>query len=186
MVVISASTARLVQHTFVLEDLGAPVLKGVSEPMVLTRVIRPREAESEAEDAAASRWAELVGRGEEICLLLRRWEQSKEGVGQVVLVSGEAGIGKSSLTETLRAHVRREGFPRIAIRCSPYHMHSALYPVIEHLQRLLRFAPEDDASTKLVKLERMLDTYSLPLDEVLPLFAALLSIPLPEERYAPI
>jgi class 3 adenylate cyclase/tetratricopeptide (TPR) repeat protein len=185
-VVISATTARLVQHTFVLEELGAPVLKGVSEPMVLARVIRPREAESEAEEAAASRGVSLVGRDEEIGLLLRRWEQSKEGVGQVVLVSGEAGIGKSSLAEMLRTYVRREGFPRIAIRCSPYHMHSALHPVIEHLQRLLRFAPEDDASTKLGKLERMLHTYSLPLDEVLPLSAALLSIPVPEERYPPL
>jgi class 3 adenylate cyclase/predicted ATPase len=182
-VVISATTARLVQPTFVLEELGAPELKGVSEPMVLARVIRPREAESDTEDATASEWVPLVGRDEEMGLLLRRWAQSKEGVGQVVLVSGEAGIGKSSLTEVLRAHVRREGSPRIAFRCSPYHTHSALHPVIEHIQRLLSFAPEDAASTKLVKLERMLHTYSLPLDEVVPLFAGLLSIPLLEERY---
>ena len=77
----------------------------------------------------------LVGREEESGLLRRRWEQSKAGLGQVVFVSGEAGIGKSALVEGLRAQVRAEGLPRIAFRCSPYHTTSALYPVMTHLEQ---------------------------------------------------
>jgi hypothetical protein len=108
----------------------------------------------------------LVGREEESGLLRRRWEQSKAGLGQVVFVSGEAGIGKSALVEGLRAQVRAEGLPRMAYRCSPYHITSALYPVIAHLERLLQFAPDDPPATKLVKLEAGLRPYGLPLDEV--------------------
>ena len=128
----------------------------------------------------------LVGREEESGLLRRRWEQSKAGLGQVVFVSGEAGIGKSALVEALRAQVRAEGLPRIAYRCSPYHTTSALYPVITHIEHLLQFAPDDPPATKLAKLEAGLRPYDLPLAEVVPLLAGLLSVPLPAERYAPL
>jgi predicted ATPase len=126
-----------------------------------------------------------MGRDEEIGMLRRCWEQSKDGVGQVVLIRGEAGIGKSALVETLRRQVRREGYTRVAMRCSPYHRTSALYPVIEHVQRMLKFARDDPPEAKLDKLERVLQTYSLPLDEVVPLLAALLSVPLLERYAAP-
>jgi predicted ATPase len=125
----------------------------------------------------------LVGRDEELGLLRRRWEQSKEGLGQVVLIRGEAGIGNSSLVETIRAQVRREGYTRVAFRCSPYHTNSALYPVMEHVQRVCQWQRDDPPAAKLDKLERTLRTYSLPLEDVVPLFAALLSVPLPEGRY---
>ena len=128
----------------------------------------------------------LVGREEESGLLRRRWEQSKAGLGQVVLISGEAGIGKSALVERLRAQVRAEGLPRMAFRCSPYHTNSALYPVITHIERLLQFEPDDPPATRLAKLEAGLRPYRLPLAEVVPLFAGLLSVPLPAERYAPL
>ena len=128
----------------------------------------------------------LVGREEESGLLRRRWEQSKAGLGQVVFVSGEAGIGKSALVEGLRAQVRAEGLPRIAFRCSPYHTTSALYPVITHLEHLLQFAPDDPPATKLAKLEAGLRPSGLPLAEVVPLLAGLLAVPLPAERYAPL
>ena len=95
----------------------------------------------------------LVGREEESGLLRRRWEQSKAGLGQVVFVSGEAGIGKSALVEGLRAQVRAEGLPRMALRCSPYHTTSALYPVITHIEHLLQFAPDDPPASRLAKLE---------------------------------
>ena len=101
----------------------------------------------------------LVGREEESGLLRRRWEQSKTELGQVVLISGEAGIGKSALVEGLRAQVRAEGLPRIAFRCSPYYTSSALYPMITHLQHLLQFVPDDSPATKLVKLETGLRPY---------------------------
>ena len=126
----------------------------------------------------------LVGRDEEVGLLLRRWEQSKEGLGQVVLLSGEAGIGKSALMQTLREHVGREGYARLTFRCSPYHTSSALYPVIAHFQRLLRWERDEAPEARLVKLERLLDASRQPLAEVVPLLAALLAVPLPEGSYA--
>jgi predicted ATPase len=128
----------------------------------------------------------LVGREEESGLLRRRWEQSKSGLGQVVFVSGEAGIGKSALVEGLRAQVRAEGLPCIAHRCSPYHTNSALCPVITHIEHLLRFELYDPPTTRLAKLEAGLQPYDLPLAEVVPLLAGLLSVPLPTERYAPL
>jgi predicted ATPase len=125
----------------------------------------------------------LVGRDEEVGLLRRRWDQAREGLGQVVLVSGEAGIGKSALVRAVRQHIGREGVVRMTYRCSPYHTHSAFYPIIVHLERLLQFERDDSPATRLSKLERLLATYTFPLEEVVPLFAALLSVPLPEGAY---
>ncbi len=180
-VVISPVTAQLIRDTFVLEALGPHELKGVAEPMQLFRVDGLREVD--AEDIATRGFEALVGRDEEIGLLLRRWGQAKEGLGQVVLISGEAGIGKSSLVEGLRQHVRQEGVTRIRFRCSEYVQQSALYPVIEHLHRVLGWQRGDDAKARLDKLERMLEPLSLPLEETVPLVADLLSLPLPENRY---
>ena len=184
-VVLSAVTARLVQRRFALETLGTHQLKGVTEPMPVFQVLGLPDTADDEEAATPGRAVFLVGRDEELGLLRRRWEQSKAGLGQVVLISGEAGIGKSSLVETMRAQVRREGYTRVAVRCSPYHTNSALYPVIEHVQRVCQVQRDDTPAAKLDKLERTLRTYRLPLEDVVPLFAALLSVPLPEERYAP-
>ena len=185
-VVISAVTARLVHGTFALEDLGTHPLHGVAEPMTISRVRGLLAAPSRDEEFVTAGVPLLVGREEESGLLRRRWEQSKAGLGQVVFVSGEAGIGKSALVEGLRAQVRAEGLPRIAYRCSPYHTTSALYPVITHIEHLLQFAPDDPPATRLAKLEAGLRPYGLPLAEVVPLLAGLLSVPLPAERYAPL
>src|SRR5262249_19472430 len=127
-VVISPVTARLVQGTFALEDFGTHTLHGVAEPMVVSRVRGLRETRSHDEELMTAAVPVLVGREEESGLLRRRWEQSKVGLGQVVFISGEAGIGKSALVEGLRAQVRAEGLPRVAFRCSPYHTNSALFP----------------------------------------------------------
>ena len=180
-VVISGVTARLVRQAFGLEDLGRHALKGVTEPMPVFRVLRPLE--TPADEPVAAGVPFLVGRDEELGLLRRRWAQAKERLGQVVLLSGTAGLGKSALTEVLRAQVRDEGWPRIAFRCSAYHQNSALYPVITHVERVLDVQREDAPATKLAKLEQGLRPYRLPLDEVVPLFAALLSVPL-DGRYA--
>ena len=185
-VVISAVTARLVQSAFALEDLGTHTLHGVAEPMAVSRVRGLLATSNHDEEFVTAGVPLLVGREEESGLLRRRWEQSKAGLGQVVFISGEAGIGKSALVAGLRAQVRAEGLPRIAYRCSPYHTTSALYPVITHLEHLLQLAPDDPPATKLGKLEAGLRPYSLPLAEVVPLLAGLLSIPLPAERYAPL
>ena len=180
--VISPVTAQLVQRSFILEELGSHRLKGVTEPMRLYSVVAPRTSD-QADDSVTGGFDALLGRDEEIGLLLRRWEQSKDGLGQVVLISGEAGIGKSSLVEGLRRHVRQEGLTRITYRCSPYHTSSALYPIIEHVQRALGWQPEDTADTQLAKLEQALGDTSLPLEEAVTLMASLLSLPLPENRY---
>jgi len=100
-------------------------------------------------------------------------------LGQVVFISGEAGIGKSALVEGLRAQVRAEGLPRITYRCSPYHTNSALYPVITHIEHLLQFGVRRSSSDQAGQLEAGLLPYDLPLAEVVPLFAGLLSVPLP-------
>jgi hypothetical protein len=183
-VVISAVTARLVQGTFVLEDLGLHTLHGVAEPMTVSRVCGLLKTSSRDEDYVTDGVAVLVGREEESGLLRRRWEQSNAGLGQVVFISGEPGIGKSALVERLRAQVRTEGLPRIAFRCSPYHTNSVLYPVITHIEHLLQFAPDAPPATRLAKLEAGLRPYDLSLAEVVPLFAGLLSVPLPVGRYA--
>jgi class 3 adenylate cyclase len=182
-VVISNVTAQLVQRTFVLEEIGAREFEGVAAPMLLVRVVGPREADDASEETRVAAFETLVGRDEEIELLLRCWEQSKEGLGQVVLINGEAGYGKSSLVEGLWQHVGQEDAVRIVFRCSPYTQQSALYPVIAQTQCILGWQPNDVVGTRLAKLERVLQGCRLPLPETVPLFASLLSLPLPEDRY---
>jgi predicted ATPase/class 3 adenylate cyclase len=174
-VVVSHVTARLVEGAFTLEDLGPHALKGVAEPMQVFRVISPVEVYENETGVVGVPF--LVGRDEEVGLLLRRWQQSKEALGQAVLISGEAGIGKSSLLAAMRAHVRQEGCERITMRCSPYHQNSALHPMITHLDHRLGLTREDTPDIKLDKLERTLRASGLSLEETVPLFAMLLSIP---------
>ncbi len=151
---------------------------------MLYAVVSPRESAYDDHGLMmAGGFEALVGRDEEIGLLLRRWEQSKEGQGQVVLISGEAGLGKSSLVEGLRAHAQHEGYTQVAFRCSQYTQQSALYPVIEHLQRVFDWQRDDYPETKLTKLESILAKTSLPHEESVPLIAALLALPLPDGRY---
>jgi TOMM system kinase/cyclase fusion protein len=185
-VVISAMTRRLVGGAFVLKELGSHRLKGVPEPIEVAQVLNPVVTQSDEEEAATGVVTTLVGRDEEIGLLLRRWEQCKEGFGQVVLINGEPGIGKSALADVIREQVAKEGYTRATYRCSPYHTNSALYPVTTHLQRLWRWERDDSPAEKLSKMEQTLRTTSLPLKEVVPLFAALFSLPLPEDRYPPL
>ena len=155
-VVLSAVTARLLHGVFALEDVGVHQLKGVAEPMAVCRILGPEEPTSDEAEPSLARVPFLVGREAELGLLLRRWEQSKAGLGQIVLVSGEAGIGKTALVEALRAHVVREGYTRVGFRGSPYHTHSALYPVIEHVRRVVRLERHDPPKVTLDKLERAL------------------------------
>ncbi len=184
-VVMSAATQRLVPGLFECLDLGPHELKGFSTPLSIYRVIRESGTPSRFEAAVHKGLTPLVGRELEVRLLRERWLQAKGGAGQVVLLSGEPGIGKSRLVQELKEHVTAEGAACIEFRCSPYHQNSTLYPIIEHLQRLLQFTREDAPTIKLEKLQCTLARYRFPQGDTVPLLAALLSLPQPE-RYPPI
>ena len=180
-VVVSELTRGLAGGLFDYSGLGTPALKGVSEPLRAFQVIGARAIDSRFEAArSGAELTPLVGREEEIALLLRRWQEAKEGEGQVVLVGGEPGIGKSRLTRVLRERLGQESYTPLRYQCSPYHSNSALYPAIEQFERAAGFAREDSPNQKLDKLEALLGS-SAQISEVAPLFAAMLSLPV--ERY---
>src|SRR3989441_560128 len=185
--VISATTFQLLGGFFACQPLGSPPLKGQAQPLAVYRVLYESMARSRLEAAGSTGWTPLVGREQEIGLLRERWAQVKEGVGQVVLLSGEAGIGKSRLVQVLTDQVAAEPQAWLTpCQCSPYHQHTALYPMIALLERVaLRFEREESPQQKLSKLEGHLVQYGFPLAEAVPLFAALLSLPLGTD-YAPL
>ena len=178
-VVISPATYRLVAGLFEFEDLGQRTVKGISSPSLLYRVVRESEAQSRFEVAVKTGLTPLVGREHELGLLRERWQDARQGKGQVVLLSGEPGIGKSRLVQTLGQQALAEGATRIEFRCSPYHQNSAFHPIIDHLQRLMGFQRDEPAESKLDKLRRMLSTYRFTEPDTLALMASLLSLPQP-------
>ncbi len=184
-VVISAATYRLVQGLFECQDRGPQELKGVSTLIPVYRVLRESEARSRFEVAFRSGLTPLIGREHEVELLQERWQRAQQSEGQVVLLSGEPGIGKSRLVQELKEQLAHEGVTHLEFHCSPYHQNSALYPIIDHLQRLLQFAREDSPAVKLEKLQHTLSHYRFPQADTVPLLAALLSLPHPE-GYPPI
>ena len=185
--VISATTFQLLGGFFACQPLGTPPLKGQAQPLAVYRVLYESMARSRLEAVGSTGWTPLVGRAQEIGLLQERWAQVKDGSGQVVLLSGEAGIGKSRLVQVLQDHVGTEPQAWLTpCQCSPYHQHTALYPMIALLEQVvLRFDREESPPQKLRKLEGHLVQYGLPLGETVPLLAALLSLPLPPD-YAPL
>jgi len=185
--VISATTLPLLGGFFALQSLGTPLLKGVAQPLEVYQVLYESTARNRLEVVGSASLAALVGRESEVALLRERWSQVKDGIGQVVLLSGEAGIGKSRLVQVLTAHVATEPQAWLTpCQCSPYYQNTALYPLIELLERVvLRFEREESPPQKLRKLEGFLVQYGLPLAEAVPLFAALLSLPLGAD-YAPL
>jgi class 3 adenylate cyclase/predicted ATPase len=177
-VLVSAATYRLVQGLFDCQDLGPHTLHGISTPLSLYRVVQESAAQSRFEVAVQRGLTPLVGREHEVGLLRERWERAKQAEGQVVLLGGEPGIGKSRLVQVVREYVEKDGALRLEFRCSPYHQNSAFYPVIDCLQRRLQFSQKDAPGEKLRKLAAGVQV-SLPVD-TLPLFASLLSLPHPE------
>jgi class 3 adenylate cyclase len=149
--VVAESTRRQIGTLFEIEDLGPQSLAGFAEPQPTWRVAGESGVTSRFE-ALRSGTTPLVGRAEELDLLLRRWQQAKSGVGRVVLVSGEPGIGKSRLTAALSAHIETEPHARLRYFCSPHHQDSALYPFIGQLERAAGFTRDDTTATKLDKL----------------------------------
>jgi predicted ATPase len=175
-VVIAESTRKLLGNLFDVQDLGGQDLKGVTGPVRAWKALRPSGIESRFEAMHAGGLTELVGREEELDLLLRRWTKAKSGEGQVVLLSGEAGIGKSRLTAALFERLANEPHTRLRYFCSPQHTDSALYPVIGQMERAAGLAHGDTAQVKLDKLDALLaQTSTSKLDATL--FAEMLSLP---------
>ena len=174
-VVIAESTRKLVGNLFELEDLGAKDLKGIAGPVRAWAALRPASVESRFEAFHASGLTELVGREEELELLLRRWSKAKSGEGQVVLLSGEPGIGKSRLTAALLERLATEPHTRLRYFCSPQHTDSALYPIISQMERAAGFAHDDTAQAKLDKLDALLAQSFTPRQDAA-LLAEMLSL----------
>jgi len=175
-VVIAEGTRKLLGNLFELEDLGAKDLKGVAGPVRAWAALRASSAEGRFEALHASGLTDLVGREEELELLLRRWSRAKRGEGQVVLLSGEAGIGKSRLTAALLERLADEPHTRLRYFCSPQHTDSAFYPIIGQMERAAGMAHDDTPQARLDKLDALLAQTSTSPDDAA-LFAEMLSLP---------
>jgi class 3 adenylate cyclase/predicted ATPase len=176
-VVISRATYRLIEGYFECESMGQHTLKGISQPMEAYRVRGESGLKSHLEVAATRGLTSLVGREKEIELMLDSWEKAKKGRGQFVLLSGEAGIGKSRLVEVLKGLLADEPHHIIGARCLPYFQNSFLYPVIDYLERFLEISKADSPEKKLEKLKRGQTKMGFSTNESLELFASLLTIP---------
>jgi class 3 adenylate cyclase len=184
-VVISGSTHRLLGKLFEYRPLGSVFVKGFSDPVAVWQVIGASAVESRFEAFHSTALTPLVGRDEELALLLCRWQQAKGGGGSVVLVSGEPGIGKSRIALALLECLSNEPHARLRFFCSPHHQDTALYPTIAQLERAAGFRRDDTDEQRLDKLEAVLAQAIKDLGEALPLLAALLSIPT-GDRYPPL
>jgi predicted ATPase/class 3 adenylate cyclase len=184
-VLVAESTRRLVGDLFDYRDLGPTTIKGLAEPVSATQVLGESPVESRFEALRSATLSPLVGRDEEVQLLLRRWAQAKDGEGQIVLISGEAGIGKSRIAAALQERLESERPVRLRYFCSPHRRDSALFPVIAHLERAAGFARDDTAATKLDKLAALVSSSGESNQETEAVFADLLALP-PGERYPPL
>jgi class 3 adenylate cyclase/predicted ATPase len=175
-VVIAETTRKLLGNLFDLQGLGAQDLKGIGGQVRAWAALRPALVESRFEALHASGLTELVGREEELELLFRRWSKAKTGEGQVVLLSGEAGIGKSRLTAALLERLASEPHTRLRYLCSPQHTESAFYPIIGQMERAAGFVHDDTPQAKLDKLDAVLAQISTRMEDAA-LFTEMLSLP---------
>jgi len=174
--VIAGSTRRLLGDLFEYGDLGALEVKGIAAPVLAWQVLRPGAVASRFEALRGSALTPLVGCDEEIGLLLRRWALAQTGDGQIVLISGEPGIGKSRITAELEGRLHAESHIRLRYFCSPYHQDSAFYPFVDQLGRASGFVADDPPAARLEKLEALL-ARAAPPDEDVAFIADLLSLP---------
>ncbi len=187
-IVIASITHRLLGAAFEFADLGEKHLKGIVEPVRAFRILRAARTEGRFESAHGGHLIPLVGRAEEIGLLMRRWEAARQGEGQVVLLCGEPGIGKSRIIRALRERVAAEPHVPLRYQCSPFHVNSALHPVIEQFERAAALTRDDGVECKLDKLETLLREGGADIPETAPLIATMLSLPAvryPALNYSP-
>jgi class 3 adenylate cyclase/predicted ATPase len=184
-VLIAGTTRSLLGELFEYRMLGKVPVKGSGDPVPVWQVTGTSAVDSRFEALHGTNLTPLVGREPEIALLLERWERAKEGDGQVVLLSGEPGIGKSRIVQELRGRLSDELYTRVSHYCSPYHTSSPLYPVIALLERAAGFDRTDTADAKLDKLEALLAPSATDVQEATRLLAAVLAIPA-DHRYPPL
>jgi tetratricopeptide (TPR) repeat protein len=182
--VVSEATHQLTEGFFICEALGDFQLKGMVKSLSVYRVVQASGAQSRFDVAMARGLTPLADREQEIGILLERWEQVKEGQGHVVMLSGEAGIGKSRIIKELKDRLDHPAAV-LECRCSPYHQGTAFYPLIDFLQRTLHWRDDESATVKQQKLEAFVTQYRLGQAESVSLLALLLSLPLPDDQYPP-
>jgi hypothetical protein len=175
-VVIAEATRKLLGNLFGLRDLGSKELKGIAGPVRAFAALRASSVESRFEAMHVGGLTALVGREEELELLLRRWARAKAGEGQVVLLSGEAGIGKSRLTAALMEELAGEPHARLRYFCSPQHTDSVFYPIIGQFERAAGFEFDDAPQTRLDKLDALLAQTATSRQDAA-VFTELLSLP---------
>lgn len=181
-IVVNKRARRLAAGSFEFEDLSEQTLKGIEHPTHAYRVLKVSQAATRFDAATQEELTPLVGREQEIGLLLDRWALAQNGEGQVVLLSGEPGIGKSRMLNELRRRLASQGAHTMRLQCSPYHVNSAFWPSIDNLERALRFGRDESPESKLDKLEELIvNRYGRPLSDVR-FIAAILSLPY-EARY---
>ncbi len=181
-IVAAGTTRRLLGAVFTLDDLGAHSLKGIVEPVRAWRVADIATAEGRFAAVHGSRLTAFVGREAELALLAEKWEQAKAGEGQLALLSGEPGIGKSRLARAMRERALADGAMASFYQCSPYHTNTAFHPISDYVAREAGFSAADDIETRLDKIDAHVRGIGLVVDEVAPLVATALSIP-SGERY---
>jgi predicted ATPase len=167
---------------FETRDLGALILKGFPDPIGAWTVLKAHATESRFQATRGEHLTDLIGREEELEILQRRWRRAKDGEGQLVLISGEPGIGKSRLSQALQDAIVDEPHTVLRYQCSPYHTNSALRPIIEQFERAAGMEPDDSPDIKLDKLEATLARSNKPVEDTASLIASLLSIPV-GDRY---
>ena len=177
MVVVAASTRRLLGDLFRLRDLGLHNVKGIDEPMAAWAVEGVSASQSRFEAVHAAGLTELIGREDELDFLLERQRLAWKGEGQIVLISGEEGIGKSRLVMALEERIDEDSYIPLRYQCSPHHINSPLYPFIVQLERAAGFKADDTSEERLDKLEALLAIAAPRIQDTAPLFAALLSLP---------
>ena len=190
-VICTEASHRLFQGRFQCASLGRQKIKGVAVPVELFRVEHVAVAGSLIDAVAPAELSPLTGRDQEVGLLMDRWDQAREGMGQVVLLVGEAGLGKSRLVHTMKQHVLGQGIegevdaPVIEWRCSPHFQNTGLHPAIDFYERALAFDRDVTPQARFDRLLHRLEQYDLARPETVPLWASLLSLPIPE-RYPPL
>lgn len=173
---VAESTLQLIGGAFVTEELGQVHLKGIEQPVRLHRIVAEREVDSRFDAVHGTILSPFIGRVHELGLLLERWAIACTGQGQAVLISGEAGIGKSRLVQVLEERANRAPHELIRVQCSPYHQNSAFYPIIQRLSRAAGLVPEDTAEQRLNKLEVFLRHNREDCASVAAVYAELLSL----------